>query len=215
MKLLKNLGSLISLLFTLSGVAIILVKCRMIPTIRIPVTESSYINISKEESSVRDKNKDRLNNASNANNMGLLKEFEGDKKSALAYYNQAVTLDSSNDIHYSNRGMFFANSGDFKRALSDYNTAIKINSINSVTYDNRGSLKARIGDTKGALSDYNTAIKIDQGFLTAYKNRSKLYEKMGDKKNAINDLKEMAKIYKLNGQKAEYQKVFQYIGNMN
>jgi tetratricopeptide (TPR) repeat protein len=200
MKPFKILRSLISLLLTFSGLAIILVKCGMVPTIKIPTTKSSYINISKEETNVRDKNQDRINDASNANTMGLLKESKGDKESALAYYNQAISLNPNNDVNYSNRGMFFANSGNAKQALSDYNMAIKINPKNPITYDNRGLLKAQNGDSKGALSDYSQAIKIDANFIAAYKNRSKLYESMGYKDNAINDLKKIEEIQKLNSQ---------------
>ena len=204
-----------SWLLTLSGLAVILVKCGTIPSIRVPVTESSYINISKEETEVGNKDRDRLNDASAANSIGVLKEFQGDDKSALADYDRAINLDPKNDVHYSNRGMFFANSGNTQRALSDYDTAIKINPNNPITYDNRGFLKARIGDSQGALSDYTQAIKIDLNFDPSYNNRAKLYESIGDNKNAINDLKKVAEIYKATDREAEYQQVIQQINNLN
>jgi tetratricopeptide (TPR) repeat protein len=220
MKPLELLISALKLTFYGGCVAITLTRCGLTPTLSIPIPDSSYLIISKEQLFISKK----LDGSDHPNIVvegivntmkGLENESLGNKKDTLDAYNQAIKSEPNNDVYYSNRGMFFVESGDDQAGLNDYNTAIKLNPRNSITYDNRGLLKMKIGDIKGALSDYNLAIKFDPNYAASYANRSQIHISNGDIHKATNDLKKAAAIYKQEGRAEHYQSIIKVISEIN
>lgn len=72
--------------------------------------------------------------------------------------------------------------------------------------------KADAGDYQGALVDLNQAIAIDPQFADAYNNRAFLKQNhLQDLKGAIADFRQAAKLYRAQGDKANFTRVSNYL----
>jgi len=92
-----------------------------------------------------------------------------DKKNyneALAQFNKAVKIDSTNGEAYSFRGMSKYHLKDLKGAINDYDTAVNLIPNFGEVYDMRGVAKAELGDKVGACEDWNKAFEM--GFNKAF-----------------------------------------------
>jgi len=102
----------------------------------------------------------------------------GNFSQAIADYNQALSLDSSNAYHFANRANVKRVIGDYAGAVADFTKAIAIQPNEAWFYSRRGWVKDEfMKDTQGGLRDYNQAIAVDKNAVYTYLHRGRLYEK--------------------------------------
>jgi tetratricopeptide (TPR) repeat protein len=105
-------------------------------------------------------------------NRGLAKYKSGDKKGAIADYDNAIRINPQYAEAYGNRGIAKDDLGDKKGAIADYDSAIRINPQYADAYYNRGNAKSDLDDKQGAIADYDSAIRINPQYAKAYTNRA-------------------------------------------
>jgi tetratricopeptide (TPR) repeat protein len=117
----------------------------------------------------------------------LAKDDLGDKRGAIADYDQAIAIDPKEAVVYYSRGVVKSDLGDKQGAIADYDQAIAIDPKYAAVYNDRGIAKADFGDKRGAISDYDQAIAIDPKDAIVYYNRGNAKFDLGDKRGAIAD----------------------------
>jgi tetratricopeptide (TPR) repeat protein len=143
------------------------------------------------------------------NNLGHIKDNQGDYEKAIEYYEKALAIWqktlSPNDpmlaTSYGNIGAVYKNMGDYTRALSVLQKALEISQktlfVNhpslANSYSNIGSVHDNMGEYSKALSYYEKALEIDQKNLpsnhpllaTSYANIGLGYDKIGEYSKAL------------------------------
>ena len=127
-------------------------------------------------------------------NRAYAKHDLGDKKGAIADYNQAIAINPQDAIAYNNRGVAKSALGDKQGAIADYNQAIVINPQFAQPYGNRGKAKSDLGDKRGAIADYNQAIVINPQDATAWGARGLVKSQLGDRFGACEDIRKSASL---------------------
>src|SRR6266436_771391 len=94
-------------------------------------------------------------------NRGIEKGKQGDLDGAIADFNRAIELGSTNPAAYNNRGNARAENKDLDGAIADYTRAIELKPDYARAYYNRAVTKEAKGDTTGAEADLKTAKKLD------------------------------------------------------
>lgn len=95
--------------------------------------------------------------------LGEISKREKEYSLAVAYYKNAVLLDTTNDIACNNlANIYYRSLGDYKNALVYYQMAIERNENNDLTYYNRAHLyEYALQDYSKAESDLLKAIQIN------------------------------------------------------
>jgi len=83
-------------------------------------------------------------------------------KLALADYNSAIALDSTDGEFYSNRGATYARLGNFSLAISNFNKSIDLNPNYETSYLNRSVLYSQVGEYQKALDDILFYLKTNK-----------------------------------------------------
>ena len=133
----------------------------------------------------------KLDKGLKANDKGRTKFNEGDFKSALKYFNEAISQKIEFDQTYHLRGLSKKYLGDYKGALLDFNRVIDTypdyEEIFEIYYD-RGKIKYhKLNDYEGALEDYNKALHLDPSNADVYNSRAMLKETLKDFEGAMLD----------------------------
>ena len=120
-------------------------------------------------------------NAEAYNNRGLAKYELGDKKGAIADYNEAIRLNPNFAEAYNNRGLAKSDLGDKKGEIADYNEAIRLNPTFALAYNNRGVAKSELGDKQGAIADFRESARLfqQQGNAADYEDAQNRIRKLG------------------------------------
>ena len=118
--------------------------------------------------------------AGTLNNIGSVYDDLGDKKKALAFYNQALPLlqrdvgDRAGEATtLNNIGRVYDDLGDKKKALAFYNQALPLRrdvgdrAGEATTLNNIGGVYSSLGDKKKALAFYNQALPLRRDSATA------------------------------------------------
>ena len=116
---------------------------------------------------------------------GNIKIGEGDRASALNYFNTAIGLDSTFDIAFSARAALEKDNHQLPAALADYNRAIALKPNKATNYNLRGWTYFQIGDTAAAIRDYYKALEVDPKFSEASNNLGWAYLQQGHDSLAI------------------------------
>lgn len=127
------------------------------------------------------------------NNLGIIKEKEGDAFEAINYYSKAIEVNPSYPDALFNRGILYGKTGQFEKALPDLDKAILLSPGFFKAYLNRGIAKASVHDYDGALKDFDKALLLQKG-EEVYYNRGILKLQLRDYNNAIRDFTEAIKI---------------------
>ncbi len=112
---------------------------------------------------------------------------KNDFDTAIADYNQAISLDPNDAIAYNNRGLAYKQKREYDRALTDFDKAISLNSRYANAYINRGSTWHDKGDLDRAITDYSSGLQYNPKDALAYRNRARAYVRKEDYDNAIAD----------------------------
>ncbi len=106
---------------------------------------------------------------------------------AIAYYSEALKLNSSLFDVYNKRGIVYNDKGKYDLAIRDYNTAIEYYPDYADAYANRGLAYNQKGNHDRAIQDYNKAIELDPESADSYNNRGLTYKKIGEADLALED----------------------------
>jgi tetratricopeptide (TPR) repeat protein len=120
-------------------------------------------------------------------NRGNASYDKNDFDTAIADYNQAISLDPSDAIAYNNRGLAYKQKREYDRALTDFDKALSLNSRYANAYINRGSTWHDKGDLDRAIADYSSGLQYNPKDALAYRNRARAYMRKEDYDNAIAD----------------------------
>ncbi|WP_375499501.1 tetratricopeptide repeat protein [uncultured Nostoc sp.] len=119
---------------------------------------------------------------------------KGEYSNAIANYNQALQVKSSDTDLYYKRGLAHYQIGDYEAAIIDYSQAIQINLHDAKSYNKRGLALSQLGRLEEAINDYTQAIRINPNVAVAYKNRAEARSHVGDNQGAIEDYTQAIKI---------------------
>ncbi|CAF1121531.1 unnamed protein product [Rotaria sp. Silwood1] len=143
------------------------------------------------------------------NQLGLVKENQGEYQQAIAYYQQSSNIlekilsptDTRLAASYSNIGLVYDKMGDYSKALSFHEKVLKIDQTNlppnhpnlAASYNNIGMVYDNMGNYSKALSFHEKALEIYQKTLpsdhtdlaAAYNNIGWVYRNKGDYSRAL------------------------------
>jgi tetratricopeptide (TPR) repeat protein len=119
---------------------------------------------------------------------------KGEYTNAIANYNQALQVKSSDIDLYYKRGLANYQIGDYEAAIADYSQAIQMNIQDAKSYNKRGLALSQLGRLEEAINDYTQAIRINPNVAVAYKNRAEARSHVGDNQGAIEDYTQAIKI---------------------
>ncbi|CAF1553179.1 unnamed protein product, partial [Adineta steineri] len=143
------------------------------------------------------------------NQLGWVKDDQGDYEKAIWYYEKALeirekTLASNHPLlatPYSNIGSVYKRMGEYSKALSFYEKTLEIrektfpsnHSLLATSYGNIGSVYDEMGEYSKALSFHQKAFEIREKTLpsnhpelaTSYNNIGLVYSKMGEYSKAL------------------------------
>jgi tetratricopeptide (TPR) repeat protein len=96
---------------------------------------------------------------------------QGESKSAIDDFSQAIAIDPHSSIAYDDRGKARHANGDDDAAIKDFTQALTLDPQMATAYEGRGNARASKGDLDGAITDFTQALKIDPTLATAYDSR--------------------------------------------
>jgi tetratricopeptide (TPR) repeat protein len=111
----------------------------------------------------------------------------GFNNAAVAYYSEAIELDSDSAFLYSVRGDAYRYMEKYDRAIVDYTQAIQLDPNDSRTYCNRGIALASKDSDDEAFRDFFKAIELNPDDDYAYINRAMAYQAKGNYDSAKAD----------------------------
>lgn len=91
---------------------------------------------------------------------GIEEAISGDYFSAIAAYDQALSLSPNNPDIYYNRAVAYYSIGNIKLALRDFEQMIQLQPNMAEAYANRGAIYFERGDIARALIDVRTASQL-------------------------------------------------------
>lgn len=112
----------------------------------------------------------------------------GDFKSALHEYNEAIRIDATDVEYLLNRGLVKEKLKDYEGALADFTKALEMKSDYEKVWFNRGNVLTRLNRLPEAIEDYTMAIFYDPRYASAYYNRALDRNKLGKAQEACEDL---------------------------
>lgn len=121
-------------------------------------------------------------------NRGNYLRDHGQKERAMADYNAAIALKSTDAGLYNSRGRLFFTDKKFDLAMADYNKAIQLDAKNGEFYVNRAAVMASIGRFADALSDLNKGLDLKPNFLNGLNNRFLVLQQLGQMDKSIEDI---------------------------
>jgi tetratricopeptide (TPR) repeat protein len=120
---------------------------------------------------------------------GTQRDSEGDYKSAIREFSEAIELDRFFSEAYDKRGMEYTKLIMYKKALKDFNMSIELKANCSETYNHRGIVYYCMEEFGKAIADYNRALQLDPKYAKVYFNRGIVKLVLDDDKGAFDDIK--------------------------
>ena len=112
----------------------------------------------------------------------------GKYEDAIKLCNEALELNSDNELAYLRRGTAYYYLKQYELAISDYNKAIELNPNFAMAYNNRGFTYGNLGQYERAIQEFNKSIQLNPNNDLAYINRGLAYANLGNFKQAIADV---------------------------
>ncbi|MEM8827848.1 MAG: tetratricopeptide repeat protein [Cyanobacteria bacterium P01_G01_bin.19] len=144
------------------------------------------------------------NNALAIYYQGLIDYTQRDVNSAIANYDQAISINPAFSLAFFSRGLANYRLGNKSEALEDYNKALQINPTDPWSYLNRGIVREDLDDVAGALEDYNKAIQIDPSYGKSYHNRGAVRYYQKNFAGATEDFKKASELFFQQGDNQSY-----------
>ena len=118
----------------------------------------------------------------------------GNMKSALSYYNQAIEMDADNSTAYYNRANLFADLAKsdiafYHKAIKDYDKALELNPTDDGILYNRAVTHKENNEFDGAIEDFLKVIEMNPKHDNAYFNIGTILYQMGKRDNNMDFLK--------------------------
>ena len=98
-----------------------------------------------------------------------------DYSSAIASYQEVLTLDPSYSAAYNNLGFAYEQTNDLKAAIGNYRKAVENDARYADAYYNLGNVYYRNGDYRKAIDNYLRTVEINDQFIMAYNNLGLAY----------------------------------------
>jgi tetratricopeptide (TPR) repeat protein len=118
----------------------------------------------------------------------------GDKKAALAAFDQAIRLRPSYAAAFIARGNLQYDLNHLNSAIADLTEAIRLAPKYASAHIARGIMRYSLGDWQRSIADYTEAIRLDPKSSAAYNNRALSRAKLGDKQGAVADYTEAIRL---------------------
>lgn len=121
-------------------------------------------------------------------NRGDLKKRLGDRKGAVADYDEAIALalkPADSALLYGNRGLLKHQLGDLEGAVADYDQVLLLKPDNAIILNNRGYARITKGDFAGAIADYSKAVALQPKTISLRENLANARRDQGDLAGAI------------------------------
>jgi len=90
-----------------------------------------------------------------------------DFRTAIAFYDKAITLRPDYSNAYNNRGCLYLHIGEEDRGIVDFDKAISLNPNDAMAYANRGIAHAKKGNTTASTADLDKARSLDPKVRTS------------------------------------------------
>jgi len=120
---------------------------------------------------------------------GVQFDADGDYRSAIKEYSEAIKNDTHFAEAYDRRGIDYTMLIKYRKALKDFNKAIELNNKFTDAYSHRGIVNYCLRDFVNAIADYNKALNIDPKYAKAYYNRGIVKFLLDDENGAIADIR--------------------------
>ena len=104
---------------------------------------------------------------------------------AIAYFNQAVTLDPNYSLAYLNRGATYLDLKQPQKAVTDATKAIALDPGCAMAYNNRACTYVSMSKFALAVADFNKAISLEPNAVRYWLNRGNCYLQMKQYKQAM------------------------------
>jgi tetratricopeptide (TPR) repeat protein len=129
------------------------------------------------------------------------------RQEAIAAYQQAINLDSSNVDAYLNLAIALQQEGQTEQAISNYRQVLKLDPKNTVAYNNLGALLVIQGQPSEAIAVYQQAIRQNPKNAVAYYNLGVTLYNQGNLKQANQAFKRARQEYGEQGNTEQAAKI--------
>ena len=110
-------------------------------------------------------------------------------KNAILYYDNAIKLDSKNELVLYNKALFYQDMQEWNNALSAYSELHEVNKFHSDSHYNLGFIHMELELHDIAANNFSDAIYSNSSFYQAYYARGICFETLGNIKQAESDYK--------------------------
>lgn len=124
----------------------------------------------------------------------------------VASLSAAIAQNPKDVDAYVQRGVLHARLQQNLPAIADYTQAIRLDPNHVLAYNNRAIAKINMRDYYGAYLDYSQIVRIRPEQAITYNNRATARHQFGDCKGAIADLRIAAELFRLQGDRFNYQR---------
>ena len=125
--------------------------------------------------------------------LGQMFHVKGDTI-AVVYYNNALQLDSTDEMTLYNKALFYQSTMNWNAALEAYSDLHKVNFTHSSGHYNIGFIHMELGLYDVASNNFSDAIYSNSEFFEAYYSRGNCFETLGNIKQAEIDYKRAIEI---------------------
>ena len=125
--------------------------------------------------------------------LGQMFHIKGDT-SAVLYYDNALQLDSTDEMTLYNKALFYQSTLNWNAALEAYSDLHKVNYTHSSGHYNIGFIHMELGLYDVASNNFSDAIYSNSEFFEAYYSRGNCFETLGNIKQAEIDYKRAIEI---------------------
>lgn len=125
--------------------------------------------------------------------LGQIFHLEGDT-TAVQYYNNALSIDPTDEIVLYNKALFYQSIKDWNNALDAYADLHKVNAFHSSGHYNIGFIHMELGLYDVASNNFSDAIYSNSELYEAYYSRGNCFETLGNIAQAEVDYKRAIEI---------------------
>ncbi|MCS6943737.1 MAG: tetratricopeptide repeat protein [Geminocystis sp.] len=128
-------------------------------------------------------------------NLGLTRAQEGNFEEALAYWDQALSLNPKHAPSWHNRGSALAYLNRLPEAVESFDKAIALDVNDHISWYDRGNALFRIGNYQEAINSWERVIGIQPNHYEAWYHRGIALEKLHRYDEALDSYQKCLKIH--------------------